>query len=84
MRVKSGPPSIRMQLRDALSEVVKSYSDLGVEETTWALLSVAAEGISLMPREEERNELIGKCGLLLANASLHLRDDYDPFRNSEE
>jgi hypothetical protein len=37
-----------------------------------------------MPREEERNELIGKCGLLLANASLHLRDDYDPFRNSEE
>jgi len=83
MREKSGS-NMTLHLRNALSEVVKSYSDLGVEETTWALLSVAAEGISLMPREEERNELIGKCGLLLANASLHLRDDYDPFRNSKE
>jgi hypothetical protein len=83
MREKSGS-NMRLHLRNALSEVVKTYPALGVEETTWALLSVAAERISCMPREEERNELIGKCGLLLANASLHLRDDYDPFRNSEE
>jgi hypothetical protein len=82
MRDKSGP-RMRLQLRDALSKVVKSYPTLGVEQSTWALLSVAAEGISLIPREEERNDLIGKCGLLLVNASLHLSDD-DSFGNSEE
>src|SRR5262245_66210016 len=62
MRDKSGP-RMRRQLRDALSKVVKSYPTLGVEQSTWALLSVAAEGISLISREDERNDLIGNCGL---------------------
>jgi hypothetical protein len=47
-----------------------------VEQTTWALLSVAAEEIASLTEEEQRNELVGKCGLLLVNASLRLRDDY--------
>jgi hypothetical protein len=72
-----------MHLRNALLDVVKSYATLGVEQKTWALLSVAAEEIASLTEEEQRNELIGKCGLLLVNASLRLRDDY-MFDNDED
>jgi hypothetical protein len=70
------PTMPQMQLRDALQDVVKSYPALGVEQRTWALLSVAAKEIVSVSDEEQRNELIGKCGLLLVNASLRLADDY--------
>ena len=72
-----------MHFRNAVQDVVKSCPTLGVAQKTWALLSVAAEEIASLPEEEQRNELIGKCGLLLVNASLRVSDDYT-FGNDED